>query len=153
MATGRTRVPEIRKGDTVLVLTGRDAGKQGVVERVLTNAAALQRVTPTVGSKKVQGGRRSYWKPATSRPVSVVVEGLNIAKRHTKPRQTQGRTDRAPKVQQGGILDIAQPMDISKVMLICPNCKEPTRIRHTVLDDGRRVRICSHCGKAMEVTS
>jgi len=153
MATGRTRVPEIRKGDTVLVLSGKDAGKQGVVERVMTNAAALQRVTPTAGVRPKQGSRKSYWKPASARPVSVVIEGLNIAKRHTKPRQTQGRTDRAPKVQQGGILDIAQPMDVSKVMLVCPNCKEPTRVRHTVLDDGRRVRVCSHCGKAIEATA
>ena len=152
MATGRTRVPEIRKGDTVLVLSGKDAGKQGVVERVLTNATALQRVTPRAGVREPQTSRRSYWKPASARPISVVVEGMNIAKRHTKPRQTQGRTDRTPKIQQGGILDIAQPMDISKVMLVCPNCKEPTRVRHTVLDDGRRVRVCSHCGKAIEVT-
>jgi large subunit ribosomal protein L24 len=153
MATGRTRVPEIRKGDTVLVLSGKDAGKQGIVERVLTNAAALERVTPTAGVRPKQGSRKSYWKPASARPISVVIEGINIAKRHTKPRQTQGRTDRAPKVQQGGILDIAQPMDVSKVMLVCPNCKEPTRVRHTVLDDGRRVRVCSHCGKAIEVTA
>ena len=152
MATGRTRVPEIRKGDTVLVLSGKDAGKQGVVERVLTNMAATQRVTGS-GTDSVRQARRGFWKPASSRPVSVVVEGLNIAKRHTKPRQTQGRTDRAPKVQQGGILDIAQPMDVSKVMLVCPNCKEPTRVRHTVLEDGRRVRVCSHCGKAIEVTA
>ena len=153
MPRGRTRVPEIRKGDTVLVLSGKDAGKQGVVERVLTNPAALQRVTPVAGARKSQGSRRGYWKPASARPVSVVVEGINIAKRHTKPRQTQGRTDRAPKVQQGGILDIAQPMDISKVMLVCPNCHEPTRVRHGVLDDGRRIRVCSHCGKAIEVTA
>jgi large subunit ribosomal protein L24 len=153
MATGRTRVPEIRKGDTVLVLSGKDAGKRGVVDRVLTNAAALQRVTPTAGVRPKQGRSKSYWKPASARPISVVIEGINIAKRHTKPRQTQGRTDRAPKVQQGGILDIAQPLDVSKVMLVCPSCKEPTRVRHTVLDDGRRVRICSHCGKAIEVTA
>jgi len=153
MATGRTRVPEIRKGDTVLVLTGRDAGKQGVVERVLTNATATQRSDARPGAGKAQHSRRGYWKPASSRPVAVVVEGINISKRHTKPRQTQGRTDRAPKIQQGGILDIAQPMDVSKVMLVCPNCKEPTRVRHTVLEDGRRVRVCSHCGKAMEVTA
>jgi large subunit ribosomal protein L24 len=153
MPRGRTRVPEIRKGDTVLVLSGKDAGKQGVIERVLTNAAALENMSPTSGGRKAQGSRRSYWKPASSRPISVVVEGLNIAKRHTKPRQTQGRTDRAPKMQQGGILDIAQPMDVSKVMLVCPNCKEPTRVRHTVLDDGRRVRVCSHCDKAIEVTA
>ena len=152
MALRRTRVPEIRKGDTVIVLSGKDAGKRGVVERVLTNAAAAQRVIGS-GTESGRQARRGFWKPASSRPVSVVVEGLNIAKRHTKPRQTQGRTDRAPKVQQGGILDIAKPLDISKVMLVCPSCKEPTRIRHTVLEDGRRVRVCSNCGKAIEVTA
>ena len=152
MARGRTRVAEIRKGDTVLVLTGKDAGKQGLVERVLTNSAALSHVAPLSGGKS-ERSRRGFWKPASARPVSVVVEGLNIAKRHTKPRQTQGRTDRTPKIQQGGILDIAKPIDVSNVMLVCPNCKEPTRVRHTVLEDGRRVRVCSHCGKAMEVTA
>ena len=152
MARGRTRVSEIRKGDTVLVLTGKDAGKQGLVERVLTNPAALSHVAPLSGGKSGRS-RRGFWKPASARPVSVVVEGLNIAKRHTKPRQTQGRTDRTPKIQQGGILDIAKPIDVSNVMLVCPNCKEPTRVRHTVLEDGRRVRVCSHCQKAMEVTA
>lgn len=152
MALRKTRVPEIRKGDTVVVLSGKDAGKQGVVDRVLTNPAALQHVTAS-GSVRGQKARTGFWKPASSRPISVVIEGLNIAKRHTKPRQTQGRTDRAPKVQQGGILDIAQPLDVSKVMLVCPSCKEPTRVRHTVLEDGRRVRVCTHCGKAIEVTA
>jgi large subunit ribosomal protein L24 len=152
MPAGRTRVPEIRKGDTVIVLSGKDAGKQGTVERVLSNPAALSHVAPLSGGKSARS-RRGFWKPASARPVSVVVEGINIAKRHTKPRQTQGRTDRAPKIQQGGILDIAKPMDVSNVMLVCPNCKEPTRIRHTVLEDGRRVRVCSHCGKAIEVTA
>jgi large subunit ribosomal protein L24 len=152
MARGRTRVPEIRKGDTVLLLIGKDAGKQGVVERVVTNSAALDHVAPLSGGK-TQRSRRGFWKPASTRPVSVVVEGLNIAKRHTKPRQTQGRTDRTPKIQQGGILDIAKPIDVSNVMLVCPNCKEPTRVRHTVLEDGRRVRVCSHCDKAIEVTA
>src|SRR5580765_5207698 len=106
MPQGRTRVPEIRKGDTVLVLTGKDAGKRGAVERV----------SPLSGGKS-ERSRRGFWKPASARPISVVVEGLNIAKRHTKPRQTQGRTDRTPKIQQGGILDIAKPIDVSNVML------------------------------------
>jgi large subunit ribosomal protein L24 len=152
MQRGRTRVPEIRKGDTVLVLSGKDAGKQGQVERVITNRAALQHVSPLAGGKS-ERSRRGFWKPASTRPVSVVVEGINIAKRHTKPRQTQGRTDRTPKIQQGGILDLAKPIDVSNVMLVCPNCKEPTRVRHTVLEDGRRVRVCSHCEKAIEVTA
>ena len=149
MQQGRTRVPEIRKGDTVLVLSGKDAGKQGTVERVIRNPAAQQHVSPLSGGKS-QRSRRGFWKPASTRPVSVVVEGLNIAKRHTKPRQTQGRTDRAPKIQQGGILDIAKPIDLSNVMLVCPNCKEPTRVRHTVLDDGRKVRVAKATGQAIE---
>ena len=153
MALRKTRVPEIRKGDTVVVLSGKDAGKRGVVDRVLTNPAALQRVTASGSAKGQTKVRTGFWKPASARPVSVVIDGINVAKRHTKPRQTQGRTDRAPKVQQGGILDLAQPLDISKVMLVCPSCKEPTRVRHTVLEDGRRVRVCSHCGKAIEVTA
>src|SRR5689334_16564135 len=153
MALRGTHVPEIRKGDTVVVLSGKDAGKRGTVERVLTNPAALQRVSGSGIEKGRTKARTGYWKPASSRPASVIVEGLNISKRHTKPRQTQGRTDRTPKIQQGGILDIAQPLDLSKVMHVCPNCKEPTRVRHTVLDDGRRVRVCSHCDKAIEVTA
>jgi large subunit ribosomal protein L24 len=153
MALRHTRVPEIRKGDTVVVLSGKDAGKQGVVDKVLTNPAAQQRVTARGMGKGETKIRTGFWKPASSRPVSVVIEGLNVAKRHTKARQTQGRTDRTPKIQQGGILDLAQPLDISKVMLVCPNCKEPTRVRHTALDDGRQVRVCSHCGKAIEVTA
>jgi len=152
MQQGRTRVPEIRKGDTVLVLSGKDAGKRGTGERVIKNPSAIQHVSPLSGGKS-ERSRRGFWKPASRRPVSVVVDGLNIAKRHTKPRQTQGRTDRAPKIQQGGILDIAKPIDVSNVMLVCPNCKEPTRVRHTVLEDGRRVRVCSHCEKAIEVTA
>ena len=152
MQQGRTHVPEIRKGDTVLVLSGKDAGKRGTVERVIRNTGALQHVSPLSGGKS-QRSRRGFWKPASRRPISVVVEGLNVAKRHTKPRQTQGRTDRAPKIQQGGILDIAKPIDVSNVMLVCPNCKEPTRVRHTILEDGRRVRVCSHCEKAIEVTA
>ncbi|HJP87741.1 MAG TPA: 50S ribosomal protein L24 [Candidatus Limnocylindrales bacterium] len=153
MALRHTRVPEIRKGDTVVVLSGKDAGKQGVVDKVLTNPAAQQRVTARGQAKGETKIRTGFWKAASSRPVSVVIDGINVAKRHTKARQTQGANDRVPKVQQGGILDLAQPLDISKVMLVCPNCKEPTRVRHAVLEDGRRVRVCSHCGKAIEVTA
>ena len=80
-----------------------------------------------------------------------MVEGVNIAKRHTKPRATGSSTDRMPKVQQGGILEIAQPLAISKVMVVCGSCDRPTRIKHAILDNGQRVRVCSHCGERLEV--
>jgi large subunit ribosomal protein L24 len=136
-----TRVPEIRKGDRVIVLSGKDVGKQGVVERVIRREAS-------------RGALRSPYRRGTPKAgLTVVVEGINIAKRHTKPSQSAGRTDRMPKIQQGGILDIAMPLDAAKVMLVCPKCSRPTRIGHTVLDDGRRIRVCSHCGQALEVTT
>ena len=137
----QTKVPEIRKGDTVLVLSGRDAGKRGKVESVIRRQAAPS------------SARSVFRRGSSAGGVSVVVEGLNIAKRHTKPRQSAGTTDRVPKMQQGGILDIAQPIPVSKVMLICTNCGKPTRIAHATLDTGRRVRVCRHCGEQLELKS
>jgi large subunit ribosomal protein L24 len=136
-----TKVPEIRRGDTVVVLSGKDAGKRGVVERVIRDTAAPS------------GTRSGFRRRSSAGGVSVVVEGLNIAKRHTKPRQTSSSTDRMPKIQQGGILDIAQPLDISKVMLVCPKCERATRVAHQTLENGRRVRVCRHCGEALEVAA
>jgi large subunit ribosomal protein L24 len=135
------KVPEIRKGDTVVVLAGKDAGKRGKVESVIRRQAAPS------------SARSVFRRGSSAGGVSVVVEGLNIAKRHTKPRQSAGTTDRVPKMQQGGILDIAQPIPVSKVMLICTNCGKPTRIAHATLDTGRRVRVCRHCGEQLEVKS
>ncbi|TMF39796.1 MAG: 50S ribosomal protein L24 [Chloroflexi bacterium] len=140
-----TKVPEIRRGDTVVVLTGKDAGKRGTVERIVRNQQ---------GAKKTQSKYGSSWStmsPAAS--TAVVVEGLNIAKRHTKPRQSSNTTDRTPKITQGGILDLAQPLAIGKVMLVCTHCDKPTRIAHKTLDNGRRVRVCRHCGEQVEVRS
>jgi large subunit ribosomal protein L24 len=139
--TKTTKVPEIRKGDTVVVLSGRDAGKRGTVERVVRRAPSPR------------GGRSMFRRTAPAGGVSVVVEGLNIAKRHTKPRQTTSSTDRMPKIQQGGILEIAQPIPIGKVMVVCGRCGKPTRIGHRTLDNGRRVRVCHHCGEQLEVKS
>ncbi|CAA9524988.1 MAG: LSU ribosomal protein L24p (L26e) [uncultured Solirubrobacteraceae bacterium] len=137
-AIRRTKQPEIRKGDVVVVLTGKDAGKRGEVERVLTDP---------VGSAKVRGA----WKRIKAHSYTrVVVDGLNIAKRHTKPRTRQGRTDRQPRVQQGGILEVAQPMSASNVMIVCPNCGVPTRVRHTELETGARMRVCTHCASALD---
>jgi large subunit ribosomal protein L24 len=133
------KVPEIRTGDTVVVLAGKDAGKRGTVERVIRRAAAPS------------SARSVYRRGSSAGGVSVVVEGLNIAKRHTKPRQSAGTSDRVPKMQQGGILEIAQPLPVSRVMLVCPNCGKPTRIAHATLETGRRVRVCRHCGEQLEV--
>ncbi len=133
------KVPEIRKGDTIVVLAGKDAGKRGVVERVIRRNAAPH------------AGRSTFRRGSSAAGVSVVVEGINVSKRHTKPRQTSSSTDRMPKIQQGGILDIAQPMPIGKVMLVCSNCHKPTRIAHATLETGRRVRVCRHCGQQLEV--
>jgi large subunit ribosomal protein L24 len=135
------KVPEIRKGDTVVVLAGKDAGKRGTVEQVVRRQAAPSTARSVFRRGSAAGG------------VLVVVEGLNIAKRHTKPRQSAGTTDRIPKMQQGGIMDIAMPIPVSKVMLVCTNCGKPTRIAHATLDTGRRVRVCRHCGEQLEVKS
>ncbi len=135
-----TKVPEIRTGDTVVVLSGKDAGKRGVVERVAGRARG-----------KMIGTRRDRPAAEALADASVVVTGLNIAKRHTKPRQSSGQNDRMPQVQQGGILDLAQPIPIGRVMVVCSHCDRPTRIAHAVLDTGRRVRVCRHCGQPLEV--
>ncbi|HET7727250.1 MAG TPA: 50S ribosomal protein L24 [Candidatus Limnocylindrales bacterium] len=137
----RTKVPEIRKGDRVVVLSGRDAGKSGVVERVVRRDPATS-------------GTRTVYRRGTARGgVEVVVEGINVAKRHTKPRQVSGGPNQMPRIQQGGILDIAQPVPVGKVMLVCPHCDRPTRITHTTLANGRRVRTCRHCGEQLEARS
>jgi large subunit ribosomal protein L24 len=140
-----TKVPEIRTGDTVIVLTGKDAGKRGTVERVVRNQQGLKKTQTKYGS--------SWAGMSPLATTSVVVEGLNIAKRHTKPRQSSNTTDRTPKVTQGGILDLAQPLAIGKVMLVCTHCDKPTRVAHKTLDNGRRVRVCRHCGEQVEARS
>lgn len=121
-----TKVPEIRSGDTVLVLAGKDAGKRGEV--------------------------KSIERPALEgQPFRVLVEGLNIAKRHTKPRPRMNQSDRTPRMQQGGIIEKPMPISIGRVMLVCPRCDRPTRVRHLQLESGARVRACGRCGQAVEV--
>jgi large subunit ribosomal protein L24 len=137
--TRRPKVPEIRKGDTVVVLAGKDAGKRGVVDQVIRREASPSSSRSVFRRNSPAGG------------IKVVIEGINIAKRHTKPRQSAGATDRTPKIHQGGILEIAQPLPISRVMVVCPNCGKPTRIAHATLETGRRVRLCRHCGQQLEV--
>jgi large subunit ribosomal protein L24 len=106
----------VRKGDTVLVLAGKDRGKRGTVERV----------------------------ERTKRGLGVVVPGLNMAKRHQRPRT---------RTQQAGILDIPVPIHVSNVQVICPRCGKPTRIGHQQLENGNRVRVCKHCGEQIEAAT
>jgi large subunit ribosomal protein L24 len=101
----------IRKGDTVVVVAGRDRGKSG---KVLS-------VDPSAGK--------------------VVVEKLNMIKRHTKPNQ---------KVKQGGILEREAPLAISNVMYLCPVTQKPTRLGVRTLADGRRVRFSKKSNEPVE---
>src|SRR5574340_351749 len=115
-----TRVPDVRKGDTVLILRGKDASKRGTVERIV-------------------------------RPDRVVIEGLNVAKKHQKPRQRTNQSDRVPQLQQGGIIDVAQPLHMSNVMVVCGRCDRPTRVAHAMVEAGKAVRVCRRCGEPLEV--
>jgi large subunit ribosomal protein L24 len=106
----------VRKGDTVLVLAGKDRGKRGTVERV----------------------------EDTKRGVGVVVQGLNMAKRHQRPRS---------RTQSAGILDLPVPIHVSNVQVVCPRCDKPTRVAVQIRDDGSKVRVCKHCGEQIEAVA
>jgi large subunit ribosomal protein L24 len=101
---------KLKKDDKVIVLAGRDKGKTGVITRVMPQITG------------------------------VVVEGINIAKRHTKP---------SSKVPRGGILEITKPMPSGKVALICPSCKKPTRVGYQV-NNGVKERICRKCSQVVK---
>ena len=99
--------PSIRKNDNVIVTTGRDSGKRGRVLKVL---------------------------PEKNR---VVVEGVNVIKRHTKPN---------PQRQiKGGVVEREAPLHASNVQIVCPECGKATRVGRRILGDGRKVRICRKC--------
>jgi large subunit ribosomal protein L24 len=103
----------VRKGDTVMVLTGKDRGKRGTVERV----------------------------EHTKRGLGIVVQGLNMAKRHQRPRS---------RTQTAGILDLPVPIHVSNVQVVCPRCDKPTRVGVAIREDGSRVRVCKQCGEQIE---
>ena len=73
----------------------------------------------------------------------VVVTGINIRKRHLKPTRTQPR---------GGILEMPAPFSRSNVMIVCPHCSKPTRIRHTATENGF-FRSCVHCAGSLDQAS
>ncbi|MGB6424574.1 MAG: 50S ribosomal protein L24 [Solirubrobacterales bacterium] len=106
----------IKTDDTVLVVSGKDKGKSGRVLRV---------------------------DPSRRR---VFVEGLNIIKRHQRPRSMDSQKQGA----QGGIIEKEGPIDVSNVALLDPADNKPTRISMSVADDGARVRISKRTGKPID---
>jgi large subunit ribosomal protein L24 len=102
----------IKKNDIVMVITGKDKGKQGKVIHVL---------------------------PKKQR---VIVEGVNLVKRHTRPRP--------PKMLQGGIITKEASIHCSNVMFVCPNCSRPTRLGKLILEGGNKLRICRKCSEIVD---
>ena len=116
----------IKKGDLVQILSGKDRGKQGKVLEALPKA-----------------GR-------------VVVENLNIVKRHTKPRAMRDSSRMGgPAMAPGGVIDKPAPVNVSNVMIVCPACNRPTRVGITFKESkGQkvRVRVCrrADCGQEID---
>ena len=118
---------KVKKGDTVQVLRGKDAGKKGRVLEAL---------------------------PKQGR---VVVENINVVKRHRRPRPIQNTTGMGgPSIIPGGIIEMAAALPVSRVMLVCPVCSRPTRVgietRDTKAEGIRKVRICKRadCGQDID---
>jgi large subunit ribosomal protein L24 len=109
---------KIRKGDSVQVLTGKDAGKRGTVLRVVSAERRL------------------------------VVEKVNMVKRHTKPRPAP-RKSGSQQIIPGGVIEREAALQVSNVALVCPACGKPTRIGYRVTED-HKVRVCRKCGKDVD---
>jgi large subunit ribosomal protein L24 len=102
---------QIRKNDSVMVISGRERGKTGKVLRVLPKSGA------------------------------VVIERINIVKRHSRPRGPQ---------QPGGIVEKEAAIRVSNVMMMCDKCNAPVRVGRKILTDGKKIRICRRCGEALD---
>jgi large subunit ribosomal protein L24 len=118
---------KVKKGDLVQILSGKDRGKRG---RVLESRPRERRV---------------------------VVENLNVVKRHTKPRPIRDASRMGgPQIAPGGIIEKPAPIDVSNVMVVCPVCGQPTRVgfREKETADGAtiRVRVCKRegCGQELD---
>lgn len=97
----------IRRNDNVVVTTGKDRGKRGRVLKILPEKNRL------------------------------IVEGVNMIKRHTRPNPSRN--------VKGGIVEREASLHASNVQLVCPECGAPTRVGRKVLGDGRKVRVCRKC--------
>ena len=102
---------QIRKNDSVMVISGKERGKTGKVLRVNPKEDA------------------------------VIVERVNVVKRHTKPRGPQ---------QSGGIVEKEASIPASNIMIMCDKCNAPVRMGRKVLADGNKVRVCRRCGEALD---
>jgi large subunit ribosomal protein L24 len=115
---------KVRKGDIVHVLRGKDAGKEGRVIEAL---------------------------PKQGR---VVVENINLVKRHRRPRPIQNTMGMGGGgMTPGGIIELAAALPVSNVMVVCPVCGKPSRvgtIEKTVRDKKVRVRVCKKCGEEID---
>lgn len=101
----------VKKGDTVAVISGKDKGKKGKIIKVFPKEK------------------------------SAIVEGINMAAKHTKPSANN---------PQGGIIHRELPINTSKLMPVCNKCQNATRIGHTILSDGSKVRVCKKCGEVLD---
>lgn len=95
----------VKKGDKVLVISGKEKGRRGEIKLAL---------------------------PSRDR---VVVENINIVKKHVKQQGTR----------PGGILEVEAPLHVSNVMLVCPSCDKASRTGHRINDAGKKVRFCKAC--------
>jgi large subunit ribosomal protein L24 len=102
---------KIKKDDTVEVISGKDKGKKSKVLRVILKEN------------------------------KVVVDNINVVKKHQKPTQ---------QMREGRIMEQPKPIDISNVMLICPNCDQKARVGFKFLEDGSKVRYCKKCGEVVD---
>ena len=102
---------QIRKNDSVMVISGKERGKTGKVLRV------------------------------NPREDAVIIERVNVVKRHTKPRGPQ---------QSGGIIEKEASIPVSNIMIMCDKCNAPVRMGRRVLADGNKVRVCRRCGEALD---
>jgi large subunit ribosomal protein L24 len=86
-------------------------------------------------------GKRSKVLRVIPKDKKVIVDNVNVVKKHQRPTQ---------KMREGGIIEQPSPIDISNVMLVCPNCDQKTRVGFKFLEDGSKVRYCKKCGEVVD---
>jgi large subunit ribosomal protein L24 len=130
---------DIKKGDTVYVLAGKS--------RTARLSAEERERTPITELKKVaehHPGHRGRVLRALPAQGKVVVEGVNLVTKHSR----RGRPGRV-QAQQAGRVQQPSPMPVNKVMLVCPHCERPTRVRREIRNDSS-VRICRQCNQMVD---